>query len=124
MYITKVRWLVSLFNLCWQPFFLNTKPIRYWIDGKVWKNHYPNYNDLLSLNQKEINKAFNQESAGIMMSVWEEVSLIFIRFLKNSPYSPYKKVGAFFAQKEYQSNSGNVYHTHTMIEVYWALITI
>ena len=34
------------------------------------------------------------------------------------------RVGYFFAQKEYQYNSGNVSHTHMMIEVYWALLTI
>ena len=56
--------------------------------------------------------------------MWEEVSLIFILLFNNSPHSPYKKVGYFFARKEYQSNYGNVSRTHIMIEVCWALLTI
>ena len=76
-----------------------TKPIWDWIDDKGWKNHYPNYKDLLSVTQKENNEAFNQASSGIMLREWEEVSLIFILFLKNSEHSPYNKVGGFFARK-------------------------
>ena len=76
-----------------------TKPIWDWIDDKGWKNRYPNNNDLLSITQKEVNKSFNQESTGILLRVWEEVSLIFILFTNNSEHSPYKKVGAFFARK-------------------------
>ena len=36
-----------------------TKPIWDWIYDKGWKNHHPNYNDLLSVTQNEINEAFN-----------------------------------------------------------------
>ena len=97
MYITKVCWLVSFFNLYWQPKkHFGIKPIRDWIDDEVWKNHYPDYNDLLGVTQKEINKSFNQASAGIMLCMWEEISLIFILFFKNSEHSPYKKFGVLF----------------------------
>ena len=99
------------------------QPIREWINNKGWQKTYPNYNDLPFSDQDEINEAVNQASAGLMVRIWEEVSKFFLDFLTKSPHSPYKKVKATFARREYQSNSGNLAHSHIILAVDKELLT-
>ena len=55
-----------------------------------------------------------------MLRIWEEVFLLFIKYLKYSPSSPFKKFNAIFARKEYQTKQGNLSHSHMMIELKWS----
>ena len=44
---------------------------------------------------------------------------MFIQCLRKSPSSPYKKLSAIFARKEYQVKQGNLSHAHMMIQLNW-----
>ena len=94
-----------------------TSPIKNWIDGIEWKSHFPNFYDLELDEQKEIEHAVLESSAGLLLRIWEEVFLLFIDYLRKSPSSPFKKLNAIFARKEYQSNRGNLSHSHMMIQL-------
>ena len=51
------------------------------------------------------------------MRVWEEVSQLFIGFLKKSPKSPYIRVLSIFVRKEYQALASNLSHIHAILKV-------
>ena len=101
-----------------------TAPIREWIDRKGWSKSYPDYVLLPTHSKEEIDTSMRQSAAGVMLRVWEEVSKLFMDYLKKSKYSPFKKVGSLFGRKEYQPSSGNVSHTHLILEVLFHLLTV
>ena len=53
----------------------------------------------------------------LITRIWEEVSKLFLDFLTKSEHSPWRKVLAHFARREYQSESGNVAHSHIILAV-------
>ena len=59
-----------------------------------------------------------------MLRVWEEVSKIFLDFLTQSKNSPYKNAKATFSRREYQSNSGNLAHSHIILAINWERLII
>ena len=59
----------------------------------------------------------------MFLRIWEEVSKLFLDYLKKSKSSPYKNVFAIFARKEYQKDRGNVSHTHLMLKIDWTKLT-
>ena len=96
-----------------------TKTIKEWLDQKGWKDTYPNYMNLSTVDQEEIDNSFNQASIGLILRVWEEVSKLFLDFIQNSPHSPFKLLKAIFGRREYQSESGNVAHSHIILAIDW-----
>ena len=93
------------------------KIIREWINSKGWTDTYPDYKLLNEFDQREIDKAVIQASSGLILRIWEEVSQLFLQYLTESEHSPWKKVAAMFARREYQSESGNVAHSHIILAV-------
>ena len=93
------------------------RKIRKWITEKRWKDSFPNYHNLSQLEQEEIDKAYNQSSSSLIVRVWEEVSKLFLNFLTTSENSPFKKILALFARREYQKESGNVAHGHIILAI-------
>jgi predicted GIY-YIG superfamily endonuclease len=118
-----VKWDYFLTFTANQSCHFGLKPIRKWIENKGWASIYPGYNDLNETYQREIDDAVNQASAGLMLRVWEEVSILFLEFITKSPHSPYLNVKATFARREYQSNSGNLAHSHIIIGINEAELT-
>ena len=100
-----------------------TAPIKNWIDGDEWKHHYPGFYELDLDEQDEIEFAFLESSAGVLLRVWEEVFLLFIDYIRKSPTSPLNKFNAIFARKEYQKDRGNLSHSHMMVALNWASMT-
>ena len=89
-----------------------TKPIREWLDSDEWKEHYPRWESYTSTQQREIKQSLHQAASGLFLRVWEEVSAIFIDFLRNGKESPFAEMLAAFARKEYQPEAGNLSHIH------------
>ena len=75
--------------------------------------------NLSTVDQEEIDNSFNQASIGLILRVWEEVSKLFLDFIQNSPHSPFKLLKAIFGRREYQSESGNVAHSHIILAIDW-----
>ena len=94
-----------------------TKPIKEWIDCREWKKMIPNFNELTKADQEEYEACINQSASGLFTRVWEEVTNLFLDYLKNSPSSPYINVHAMFTRKEFQAMIANLFHIHLMLEV-------
>ena len=65
-----------------------------------------------------------EASAGLLLRCWEEVFLLFINYLRKSKSSPFKKLSAIFARKEYQTSKGNLSHSHMMIALDYKLMSV
>ena len=96
-----------------------TKPVKEWIDSDKWMKYMKNFNKLKMSEKNEMNIALQQASGGLFLRIWEEVSKLFLDYLKKSKSSPYKNVFAIFARKEYQKDKGNLSHTHLMLKINW-----
>jgi hypothetical protein len=94
-----------------------TQPIKEWIDSKQWKKYIPYFEDLDLTNQEEIENGINQASSGLLLRVWQEVTQLFLQFIKDSPSSPFINVKSMFTRKEYQKLVGNLHHLHLIMEV-------
>ena len=55
--------------------------------------HFPNWDTYYFFQQQEIKRALHQSALGLFLRVWEEVSAIFIDYLRNSPASPFGDQG-------------------------------
>ena len=97
------KWDHFLTFTCSMKTHFGTAPVKNWIDGEEWKQHYPGFYELDQIQQNEIKEALQQSAAGPLLRIWEEVFLLFIKYLKYSPSSPFKKFDSIFAQKEYQT---------------------
>ena len=51
---------------------------------------------------------------------WEQVFLLVLEYLRKSETSPFKKMSAIFARKEYQKDKGNLSHSHLMVRLDWS----
>jgi hypothetical protein len=109
-------WDHFLTHICNMKTHFGTSPIKIWIDGNAWKDHFTGFYNLELDEQKEIEHAVLESSARVLLQVWEEVFLLFIDYLRKSPSCPFKKLNAIFARKEYQSNCGNLSCSHMMIQ--------
>ena len=114
------KWDHFLTFTCSMKTHFGTAPVKNWIDGEEWKQHYPGFYELDQIQKNEIKEALQQSAAGPLLRIWEEVFLLFIKYLKYSPSSPFKKFNAIFARKEYQTKQGNLSHSHMMIELKWS----
>ena len=119
----KVSWSFFFTFTANQSQHFGLRKIKKWIDEKGWKDQFPKYNELNDNDQKEIDEAMRQSAAGLMLRIWEEVSKLFLDFLTTSPHSPYKNINATFARREYQSNSGNLAHSHIILAVDWEVLS-
>ena len=108
---------------CAQARHFGTKILKEWIDGDTWKKDFPEYNDLIDSDQREIDNGMQQCAAGLLLRNWQEVCKIFIDYLRLSPTSPFRRTGSIFARNEYQKDAGNLSHIHLMIEVKWEELT-
>ena len=81
------------------------------------QKYVENWPDLNPKEQEEYRTSFHQSSSLLLLRVWEEVSMLFIRFLQKAENIPLKKAIASFARKEYQSNKGNVSHVHALLQI-------
>ena len=89
---------------------MGKKPILEWLDDNKWTTHFPNWDTYSFFQQQEIKTALHQYALGLFLRVWEEVSTIFIGDISNIPASPFMKMLAVFARKEYQAEVGNILH--------------
>ena len=111
------EWDVFLTFTCNMRKHFGTKPIREWLDKDEWIYLYPYWDSYSIFEQEEIKQAIHQAASGLLLRVWEEVSAIFIEYLSNSSSSPFKKLIATFARKEYQADKGNLSHIHLLGKV-------
>lgn len=118
------RWDHFCTYTCNMKSHFGTAPIKNWIDSGEWKNHYPSFELLDSEEKKEIYKAILHSSAALLLRIWEEVFLLFINYLRKSKSSPFKKLNAIFARKEYQKLRGNLSHCHLMIQLKMERMTV
>ena len=100
-----------------------TSPLRTWLDNGSWKSYFEGFHVLNPLEQEEIERSLLEAASGPMLRIWEEVFLLFLEYLRKSPSSPFKRLNALFARKEYQSKQGNLSHAHMMIELKWSKMT-
>ena len=49
--------------------------------------------------------------------------LLVLEYIRKSETSPFKKMTAIFARKEYQKDKGNLSHSHLMIRLNWSLMS-
>ena len=117
------RWCHFLTFTCNTKTHFGTAPIKNWINGNEWKSYYPGYDELESDEKKEIETALVDASASLLLRVWEEVSSLFIDYLRKSPSSPFKKLKSIFSRKEDQKDRGNLSHFHMMIALDWDSMT-
>ena len=66
-----------------------TKQIKEWIDNEEWKSQIPNFEDLNSCDQDEYTAGINQAASTLLLRVWQEVTKLFLKYIKNSPSSPF-----------------------------------
>ena len=119
-----VQWSHFLTFTCNQRDHFGTSNIKKWIDNDEWKSNYPNFYQLELDEQKEIQYAMIEASAGMLLRCWEEVFLLFINYLRKSKSSPFKKLSAIFVRKEYQTSKGNLSHSHMMVALDYKLMSI
>ena len=77
------------------------------------------YENLNSSAKEEIKEAITPAASVLFLRNWQEVSKLFIDYLRNSPSSPFCKVGAIFVRYEYQKDAGNLSHIHLILHVIW-----
>ena len=94
-----------------------TKVVKEWIDSNEWQKNISNFHNLNLADQQEYIDAINQASSGLLLRIWQEVSQRFVKFIKSSPSSPFKKVKLIFSRQEYQKLVGNLHHIHLIMEV-------
>ena len=116
-YIGKFDMFITL--TCNMKQHFGTKIVKEWIDSDQWQQYFPGFNELLDYERKELHTALIQAAGPLFLRIWEEVSKLFLDYMKNSKSSPYKNVMAIFARKEYQKDKGNVSHTHLMLKLNW-----
>ena len=118
-----VDWDHFLTFTCNMKTHFGTAPIKEWMDGNEWKNHYPGFYDLDHDEQDEIECAFLESAAGLLLRVWDETFELFIDYLMKSESSPFRKLDVLFLRKEFQKLRGNVWHGHMMVRVKWEALT-
>ena len=118
-----ISWDYFLTFTCSMKTHFGTAPIMNWIDSGNWKRYYPNFHILSHHEQTEIEHALLQSAASPMLRIWEEFFFLFIEYLQKSPSSPFKKLHAIFARKEYQSKQDNLSHSHMMASLRWDLMS-
>ena len=69
-----------LVNKCNQKTYFGKYTIKNWIDSGEWKINYPNFYNIELDEQKKIEEAVLNSSAGLLLHVWEEVLLLFIDY--------------------------------------------
>ena len=94
-----VKWSHFLTFTCNQRDHFGTSNIKKWIDNDEWKSNYPNFYQLELDEQKEIQYAMIEASAGMLLRCWEEVFLLFINYLRKSKSSPFKNYQQFLQEK-------------------------
>ena len=88
-------------------------------DGNDWLQQYPDVQTLTDAEKEEVRTSLNQASGGLFLRIWQEISKLFIDYLKKSTSSPFKHVLSIFARIEYQKDRGNISHTHLMAKIVW-----
>jgi len=66
-----------------------TKNVKKWIDSNDWEKHFVGFDNLTDIEKQEIKKAVTQASGCLFVRIWEEVSKLFLDYLKKSKSSPY-----------------------------------
>jgi hypothetical protein len=98
-------------------------PIRNWLDSCNWHQYYPDFYKLTPDEREEITKALHESAAIYYLRNWNEVTKLFINYIRKSPSSPFCKVGSIFARCEYQKDVGNLHHIHLILQVEYDLLT-
>ena len=68
------------------------KKIKNWLDSNEWTRHYPGWNSLTSFEQKEISNAIHEAAAVPLLRNWNEVTKLFINYIRRSPSSPFRVI--------------------------------
>ena len=69
---------------------------------------------ILFFSEARNKRALHQSALVLFLRIWEEVSAIFIDYLRNIPSSPFLKMLAVFSCKENQDDVGNISHIHLL----------
>ena len=93
------QWDIFLKFTCNMRKHFDTKIIREWLDDNEWTIYFTNWGTYYFFQQHGIKRALHQYPSGLFLRFWEEVSAIFIVYLRNSPSSPFLKMLAVFARK-------------------------
>ena len=80
---------------------MGIRGIKNYLDKKTCMKHYPNWGKLFEGEKKEIRKAMNQASAGLLSRNWMEVRKLFLLCLYDSPSCPYEPVDAMLERDKY-----------------------
>ena len=108
---------------CNQKKHFGVKNVKEWIDSGAWKQYFEGFSDLTEFEVKEIEDAVIQSAATLLLRNWQEVSKLFVDYLRHSPSSPYQNVNSIFVRYEYQEEKGNLSHIHLILEVKWDELT-
>ena len=63
---------------------VGTKNVKAWIDSDEWHQNFHNYDILTDDEKDEVNTAMVQASGGLFLRIWEEISKLFLDYLKYS----------------------------------------
>ena len=109
---------------CNQKKHFGVKCIKQWIDSIEWHKYYhPGFRQLPDFQQQEVTQAVVQAVAVLLLRNWQEVSTLFIEYLRKSPSSPYCNVNSMFVRYEYQKDTGNLSHIHLILEINWKVLS-
>ena len=81
-----------------------TDTIKSWIDGNEWKDNFPGFYDLEIDEKKNIEHALLESASGPLLRIWEEVFLLFIKDLRKSSSSTFKKLNSIFQERNINHN--------------------
>ena len=64
------------------------------------------------------------QSAGVLLlRNWQEVSTLFIEYIRKSPSSTYLNVNSIFVRYEHQKDTGNLSHIHLILQINWKVLS-
>ena len=96
--------------------------LREWLDSNKWQDYYLGWKDLTTQEQEEITHAIQESAAVPLLRNWNEVTKLFITYIRKSPTSPFRVVGSIFARCEYQKEVGNLHHIHLILQVLYHML--
>ena len=69
-----------------------TSTIKNWLDNREWQKLYKGFFDLNYNERQEVEDSMTQAAGVLLLSLWEEVSKLFLEYILRSPFSPYRNV--------------------------------
>ena len=89
-----------------------------WKTSRAWANSVPCYIDLLSLERKEVHRAFETAYGSIVSRCWFEVRRFWLDYITYSTSSVLKRVFHAYWRDEYLEKCGNLPHVHGLVALF------